>query len=285
MRKNESKIEERTKTDYLSTSNYLNTRTIDFSKINKNKVEEYIELMREHQMNCVKAGNFIEAELAKQRVIQLKKIQDKKLFKEALKRQNFDTKNFKVQKEKEIKGFRKEFNDKYVEEISKLEDMLNSIKKRHEEELNYYFSNFEKNIPFEMKPSNELIDKQRQLEYYIKIEDYPNAHLAQIDVEETKKREKEKFEAEKEKKIERELSKMQLKHNNEIQAMQLKIENHKNQLLREQASKIYELELKYRNKERALERTQKAERDSYERMIYNKNKRRFNRSLSMPKEY
>ena len=171
MRKNESKIEERTKTDYLSTSNYLNTRTIDFSKINKNKVEEYIELMREHQMNCVKAGNFIEAELAKQRVIQLKKIQDKKLFKEALKRQNFDTKNFKVQKEKEIKGFRKEFNDKYVEEISKLEDMLNSIKKRHEEELNYYFSNFEKNIPFDMKPSNELIDKQRQLEYYIKIEE------------------------------------------------------------------------------------------------------------------
>ena len=171
MRKNESKIEERTKTDYLSTTNYLNTRTIDFSKINKNKVEEYIELMKEHQMNCVKAGNFIEAELAKQRVIQLKKIQDKKLFKEALKRQNFDTKNFKVQKEKEIKGFRKEFNDKYVEEISKLEDMLNSIKKRHEEELNYYFSNFEKNIPFEMKPSNELIDKQRQLEYYIKIEE------------------------------------------------------------------------------------------------------------------
>ena len=49
--------------------------------------------------------------------------------------------------------------------------MLNSIKKRHEEELNYYFSNFEKNIPFEMKPSNELIDKQRQLEYYIKIEE------------------------------------------------------------------------------------------------------------------
>ena len=34
--------------------------------------------MHEHQMNCVKNGNFIEAELAKQRVGQLKKIQDKK---------------------------------------------------------------------------------------------------------------------------------------------------------------------------------------------------------------
>ena len=67
--------------------------------------------------------------------------------------------------------------------------------------------------------------------------------------------------------------------------MELRIENHKNQLLREQANKIYELELKYKNKERALERQQKAERESYERMIYNKDKKRFIRKSSMPKEY
>ena len=67
--------------------------------------------------------------------------------------------------------------------------------------------------------------------------------------------------------------------------MELRIENHKNQLLREQANKVYELELKFKNKERALERQQKAERDSYERMIYIKNKKRFVRSSSMPKEY
>ena len=66
--------------------------------------------------------------------------------------------------------------------------------------------------------------------------------------------------------------------------MELRIENHKNQLLREQNNKIYELELKYKNKERALERQQKAERDSYERVIYNKGKKRFIRSSSVPKE-
>ncbi len=67
--------------------------------------------------------------------------------------------------------------------------------------------------------------------------------------------------------------------------MELRIENHKNQLLREQSNKIYELELKYKNKERALERQQKAERDSYERTIHNKEKKRLIRSSSMPKEY
>ena len=127
--------------------------------------------MKEHKINCVKAGNFIEAELAKQRVIQLKKILDKKLFKEALKRQNIVKKKFNGVKNKEIKNFKKEFNDKYAEEINKFEEELNNLKKKHEEELNNYFTNFENNMQKEQKPSNELIEKQKQLEFYIKTEE------------------------------------------------------------------------------------------------------------------
>ena len=166
-----TKTNENIKTDYLSTSGSLVSKTIDFSKINKNKIEEYIELMKEHQMNCVKAGNFIEAELAKQRVIQLKKIQEKKEYNEALKRQSIERKNFSGLKDKELKEFKKEFNNKYAEEITKLEDMLDALKKKHEEELRVYFTNFEKNYPKELKPSNDLIEKQKQLEYYIKTEE------------------------------------------------------------------------------------------------------------------
>ena len=65
--------------------------------------------------------------------------------------------------------------------------------------------------------------------------------------------------------------------------MELRIENHKNQLLREQTSKINEIELKYKNKERALERQHKAERESYERIISNKGRKNYSRS--MPKNY
>ena len=65
--------------------------------------------------------------------------------------------------------------------------------------------------------------------------------------------------------------------------MELRIENHKNQLLREKGNKIYEIELKYKNKERALDRQQKAERDLYERKISNRGKKHISRS--MPKNY
>ena len=116
------------KTDYLSTKSSFTSKTIDFSKINIDKIEEYIELMQEHQMNCVKARNFIEAELAKQRVIQLRKIKEKKQFKDATKRQGKETQDLKNTKIKELKAFNASFDIKYGEEMSKLEDILMELK-------------------------------------------------------------------------------------------------------------------------------------------------------------
>ena len=159
------------RTDFLSTNFTMTTQTINFSKISKDKISEYIELMREHQLNCVKNGNFIEAELAKQRVIQLKKIQDKKQLTEAKRRQKIDKRKFQENKQQEIKEAKKELNEKYAEEMTKLEDSLSELKKKQEDELKNYFIDFEKNYPTDIKPSNELIEKQRQLDYYIKTEE------------------------------------------------------------------------------------------------------------------
>ena len=159
------------RTDFLSTNFTMTTQTINLSKISKDKISEYIELMREHQLNCVKNGNFIEAELAKQRVIQLKKIQDKKQLTEAKRRQKIDKRKFQENKQQEIKEAKKELNEKYAEEMTKLEDSLSELKKKQEDELKNYFIDFEKNYPTDIKPSNELIEKQRQLDYYIKTEE------------------------------------------------------------------------------------------------------------------
>ena len=114
---------------------------------------------------------------------------------------------------------------------------------------------------------NRRVSKLKNLVIYFS---YPNAHLAQVEIEEIKKKDLEKFKKEREKKIEKELSKLQFKQNNEVQALELKIENHKNQLIRERSNKIRELELKFKNKERELERQQRAERAGFERRINSK---------------
>ena len=159
------------KTNYISTGDSFATKTIDFSRLSKKKLDEFTDLMKEHQMNCVKAGNFIEAELAKQRIVQLNKIKDRKKYSEALKRQEEEKDKFDDLKDKELQSYKLVFSNKYTEEITKLEDMLSELKKKHEDQLRLYFINFENNYPKEFKPSNELIEKQKQLEYYIKNEE------------------------------------------------------------------------------------------------------------------
>ena len=171
MKPTETSQKKPAKTDYLSTNLTLTTKAINFSKINKSKINEYIDLMHEHQMNCVKNGNFIEAELAKQRVIQLKKMLDKKELIEAKKRQKIDKKKFEKNKQLEIKNTKKDLDEKYAEEMTKLEELLSDLKQRQEKEIKEYFVEFEKNYPTEIKPSNELFEKQRQLDYYIKTEE------------------------------------------------------------------------------------------------------------------
>jgi len=171
MKPSETSSKKPTKADYLNNNLILTTQTINFSKISKAKLNEYIELMREHQMNCVKNGNFIEAELAKQRVIQLKKMLDKKELIEAKKRQKADKKIFQINKQQEINNTKKDLDEKYAEEITKLEESLSELKQRQEKELKEYFVEFEKNYPTEIKPSNELFSKRRQLDYYVKNEE------------------------------------------------------------------------------------------------------------------
>ena len=107
----------------------------------------------------------------RKKVIQLKKIQDKKQLTEAKRRQKIDKRKFQENKQQEIKEAKKELNEKYAEEMTKLEDSLSELKKKQEDELKNYFIDFEKNYPTDIKPSNELIEKQRQLDYYIKTEE------------------------------------------------------------------------------------------------------------------
>ena len=82
-----------------------------------------------------------------------------------------DKRKFQENKIQEIKETKKQLNEKYAEEMTKLEDSLLELKKKQEDELKNYFIDFEKNYPTDIKPSNELIEKQKQLDYYIKTEE------------------------------------------------------------------------------------------------------------------
>ena len=96
---------------------------------------------------------------------------------------------------------------------------------------------------------------------------YPNARLVQVEIEEITKRDQDKFESDKENKIDKEIGFLRLRQKNEEDALELKISIHLNKFKRERTVKIEEIMLKFKHKGKGLETYQKAEREGYEQLL------------------
>ncbi len=86
--------------------------------------------------------------------------------------------------------------------------------------------------------------------------DYKNAHQTQIDIANLTKKEKEKFEKEKYRTIQKEIENLQKRQLNETKGLELKIQSTYNSFKKNRALKVQELLLKYKNQFRDLENKQ-----------------------------
>ena len=94
------------------------------------------------------------------------------------------------------------------------------------------------------------------MELYVQQKDYKNAHQTQIDIANLTKKEKEKFEKEKYRIIQKEIENLQKRQLNETKGLELKIQSTYNSFKKNRALKVQELLLKYKNQFRDLENKQ-----------------------------
>ena len=132
----------------------------------------YSELMEQHQLDCEASGNFIEAELARQRVLQLKKIKEKKDYKNVKVKQIHQKNKLLGKQQEEVQEFNQKMDYKYTELMSKFDQMKKDLQAKHENELQEFIEDFENNYPTQTKIQNELLNERKQLEYYVKKKEY-----------------------------------------------------------------------------------------------------------------
>ena len=84
------------------------------------------------------------------------------------------------------------------------------------------------------------------MELYVQRKDYKNAHQTQIDIANLTKKEKEKFEREKFKTIQKEIENLQKRQLNETKGLEQKIQSIYNDFKKNRALKVQELLLKYK---------------------------------------
>ena len=152
----------------LNVSQLSNT-SVNFNEMSIEKIDEYIGILEEFMSKSEKEGKFVEAELAKQRIIQLNKVKDKKNLEEAKFRHMQEKEELESTQKEELNKFNIERDKKFYELTNEFQEKQNQLEKEHEEQIKKFEEEFdEKYSKFIPKPTSELAAANKKLELYAK---------------------------------------------------------------------------------------------------------------------
>jgi hypothetical protein len=195
----------------------------EFLKLDLDKIREFIEIIEEHYQNLVEQENMMQAKSAKQRLILLKNLEKEKMKKEA--------KIIYSNQRELVQDKMKEELDNYINNASKEYDSLLQAFESQEVEMlkaqNQELENLKKNFE-EMyetkkpKPSREILNWIKIRNYAVKQNKFDKVEEANKEINKLQKKDESKFEKEKEKKLIAEINKMNHRHENEKNVLQMK---------------------------------------------------------------
>ena len=256
----------------MNQSNILNKSTINNEKnllsLPVEKIEEYIKILEEFQNKCEVEAKFVEADLAQKKIVQLKHIKDKKTLIDRKNKQIEEKDELERVQKEELDEFNREMDKKFYELNEKFQEMQNKLEEEHNGQLKELQQKFEEKYNnYIVKPSSELINLNKKLELYVQKKDYQNAHQTQVDIANLTKKEKEKFEQEKLKIIQKEIENLQKRQFNETKGLEQKIQSTYSSFKKNRALKVQELLLKYKNQFRELENKQAYDIKNLEKVV------------------
>ena len=194
----------------MDSQNILNKSAINNEKsllsLSMEKIEEYIQILEEFQNKCEVEAKFVEADLAQKKIAQLVKIKNKKNLLNRKNQQIEERDELERSQKEELDEFNKDQDKKFYELNEKFQEMQNKLEEQHNSQLKDLQQKYEEKYSnYIIKPSPELINLNKKLELYVQKKDYQNAHQTQIEIADLTKKEKEKFEKEKYKTIQKEI--------------------------------------------------------------------------------
>ncbi|EGR29465.1 oxygen-independent coproporphyrinogen iii family protein, putative [Ichthyophthirius multifiliis] len=207
-----------------------NYRPISASQIKKSQlpepqgdIEEYMEILLEHQINCQKQGKYVEAELAKRRLQELK-VEFEKRSKDEMKQRHY---NEKSEIEKAHLNEYNEFNEFWDKKMQEFNEEAERVEKetlqRHQEELEKFQEEIEQSISQKPKDTPELLNLRKMEEQLARQQEYMEAHQIQQRIFILEKEEFEKWNYQRQIKVKNLMVQLRTRQQNEISALRQRI--------------------------------------------------------------
>ena len=195
----------------------------EFLKLDLDKIREFIDILEEHYQNLVEQEDMSQAKSAKQRLILLKNLEKEKMKKEATiiysNQRELVQDKMKEELDNYINNASKEFDSLLQAFESQEVEMLKGQKQEMDELKKNFVEAYETKKP---KPSKEILNWIKIRNYALKQNKFDKVEEANKEINKLQKKDDQKFEKEKEKKLRAEINKLNHRHENEKNALQMK---------------------------------------------------------------
>mmetsp|Transcript_20691 Transcript_20691/g.25606 ORF Transcript_20691/g.25606 Transcript_20691/m.25606 type:complete len:260 (+) Transcript_20691:221-1000(+) len=227
-------------------------------------VADFLQILEEHRKNCEQQGKYVEAEIAKNRLEELKAHEENRK-KEAMRaRQIAERLGVEEAHMLEFQQFNMTWDKKMGDYESHARDLIESMKERHTNQLQSFSKKLLAKQP-RPKFSTELLNYRKIQEHLAKAKDYAEAHKMKMKADRLEAYETERWTKQKEQEMLQQEAKFKQAKQQELTALQKRIQTGREEQKKQRHVDLERLLQRYQNVKNELEAQQNLEKLKAER--------------------
>jgi len=158
-------------------------------------VSDFLRILEEHRIECEKNGKYVEAEIAKKRLDELREHEENRQREAMRSRQITERLGVEEAHMMEFQQFNAIWDKKMEEFEMNAKELIDNMRKKHANELFRFKDKLQKNMPYRPKFSKELLNSRKIQETLAKMKQYSEAHKIKLKADRLEEVEMEKLRA------------------------------------------------------------------------------------------
>ena len=229
-------------------------------------IQEFVEILEEHRKNCEQQGKYVEAEIAKNRLIELRAHEDSRQ-REFMKARHISEKlGVEEAHMLEFRQFNAQWDKKLQDYDGNAKGLLDAMRERHTKELQEFQA---KTLAKQQFPkfSPALLNYRRIEEHLVKAGDYNEAHKVKMKADAMEKVELQKWEAKHQQEMTRAEAQFKVTKRQEVAALQKRIQSGREDQKKQRRIALERLLQRYNNIKAELDAAHTLERQTSDRRM------------------
>jgi len=229
-------------------------------------VQDFLEILEEHRKNCERQGKYVEAEIAKNRLEELKLHEENRRREAMRSRQIAERLGVEEAHMLEFQQFNMIWDKKMAEYETHAEDLVVAMKDRHASELREFQRRL---MGREIRPkfSKDLLNLRKIQDTLAKQKDYAEAHKLKLKADALEAWELEKWHTSRQQDLLQKEAKFKHNKQQEILALQKRIQTGREEQKKQRHLDLERLLQRYQNVKAELEAQQNLERIRMEKLV------------------